>query len=121
MDLAGIYGWRGQWCWEQLKRLLPAAGVGVCFGALSFHLLSENALRIMIGLIGLGLNAMVGSALGIHAISRTNAWAATPGWSMIAGFTVLVCMRVDLRSRLRCCLKAGSDLCGHHGDLFYFR
>ena len=36
------------------QAVLPAAGVGVCIGALSFHLLSENALRIMIGLIGLG-------------------------------------------------------------------
>ncbi len=90
MDLTGIYGWRGQWCWEQLKRLLPAAGVGVCFGALSFHLLSDNALRIMIGLIGLGF----GMQWWVQHLGFTQsvdqevpgAWH-TRCWSMIAGFT----------------------------------
>ncbi len=90
MDLAGIYGWRGQWCWEQLKRLLPAAGVGVCFGALSFHLLSDNVLRIMIGLIGLGFGMQWWvQHLGFMQSVRQEvpgAWHARC-WSMIAGFT----------------------------------
>ena len=109
MDLAGIYGWRGQWCWEQLKRLLPAAGVGVCFGALSFHLLSDNALRIMIGhKVGLGFwNTMVGSAPGIHAISRAGgAWSlAYCCWSMIAGFTSFSVHAGGPPLQISCCLK----------------
>ena len=90
MDLAGICGWRGQWCWEQLKRLLPAAGVGVCFGALSFHLLSDNALRIMIGLIGLGFGMRwwVQHLGFMQSVGQEvpGAWH-TRCWSMIAGFT----------------------------------
>ena len=90
MDLAGIYGWRGQWCWEQLKRLLPAAGVGVCFGALTFHLLSDNALRVMIGLIGLGFGMQwwVQHLGFIQSVGHKvpGAWH-TRCWSMIAGFT----------------------------------
>ena len=90
MDLAGICGWRGQWCWEQLKRLLPAAGVGVCFGALSFHLLSDNALRIMIGLIGLGFGMQwwVQHLGFMQSVGQEvpGAWH-TRCWSMIAGFT----------------------------------
>ena len=89
MDLAGAYGWRGQRCWEQLKPLMPAAGVGVCFGALSFHLLLDNALRIMIGLrFGtqwwiqhLGLVQSVEQ--DVHRVWHTSYW------SMIAGFTSL--------------------------------
>jgi uncharacterized membrane protein YfcA len=54
MNISGIFGWKGSWCWRQLTRLLPAAGLGVCLGAISFHVLSENTLQVMIGLIGLG-------------------------------------------------------------------
>jgi hypothetical protein len=90
MDLTGILGWRGQWCWVQLKRLLPAAGLGICLGALSFHMLSENALRILIGAIGLGF--------GIQWWAKHLDWVSVsekqvPGpwhtrfWSTVAGFT----------------------------------
>ncbi len=90
MDITGIFGWKGSWCWRQLTRLLPAAGLGVCLGAVSFHALSENALQIMIGLIGLvfavqwwikHLNIVEGSGRAIPG-----AWH-TRFWSMVAGFT----------------------------------
>ncbi len=54
MDITGLCGWRGQWCWIQLRRLLPAAALGVCLGGMGFHGLSDNSLRVMIGGIGLG-------------------------------------------------------------------
>jgi uncharacterized membrane protein YfcA len=90
MDLAGLYGWRGQWCWVQLKRLLPAAGLGVCVGALSFHVLTENALRIMIGVIGLGFGVQWWiEHLGLvqSAQRRIPGPWHTRFWSMVAGFT----------------------------------
>ena len=90
MDLAGLYGWRGQWCWVQLKRLLPAAGLGLCIGALSFQVLSENSLRIMVGMIGLGFGIQWWAE---HLGLRQPAEKPAPGpwhtrfWSAIAGFT----------------------------------
>jgi uncharacterized membrane protein YfcA len=90
MDLTGLYGWRGQWCWVQLRRLLPAAGLGVCIGALSFHVLSENALRVMIGVIGLGFGIQWWVQ---HLRLVRSSEKPVPGpwhtrfWSTIAGFT----------------------------------
>jgi len=90
MDLAGLYGWRGQWCWVQRKRLLPAAGLGLCIGALSFQVLSENSLRIMVGMIGLGFGIQWWAEhLGLGQPAEKSApgpWH-TRFWSAIAGFT----------------------------------
>ena len=70
--------------------MLPAAGAGVCFGALSFHLLSDNALRIVIGLIGLGFGMQwwVQHLGFMQSVGQEvpGAWH-TRCWSMIAGFT----------------------------------
>ena len=89
MDLAGAYGWRGQRCWEQLKPLLPAAGVGVCFGALNFYLLLDNAFRIMIGL-RFGTQWWVQHLGLVQSVEQDvpRIWH-TSYWSMIAGFTSL--------------------------------
>ena len=90
MDITGLYGWRGQWCWIQLRRLLPAAALGVCLGGLGFHGLSDNALRVMIGGIGLGFGLQWWiQHLGLNHRSDPSlpsAWH-TRFWSMVAGFT----------------------------------
>ena len=90
MDITGLYGWRGQWCWIQLRRLLPAAALGVCLGGLGFHGLSDNALRVMIGGIGLGFGLQWWiQHLGLNHRSEPSlpsAWH-TRFWSMVAGFT----------------------------------
>ncbi len=90
MDVTGICGWKGSWCRLQLARLLPAAGLGVCLGAISFHALSESALKVMIGLIGLvfavqwwikHLNIVEESEQVIPSNWHTRFWG------MVAGFT----------------------------------
>ena len=53
MDFTGLHGWRGRWDREQLGRLIPAALIGIVFGALSFHLFSDDGIRILIGIIGI--------------------------------------------------------------------
>lgn len=54
MDFTGLHGWRGRWDREQLGRLIPAALIGIVIGALSFHLFSDDGIRILIGIIGIG-------------------------------------------------------------------
>ena len=90
MDLTGLHGWRGRWSLPHLKQLIPAAMLGIGLGALSFHWMSDDMLRILIGLMGLGF--------GLQWWLRHFRWMrpepeAIPGpvrtgfWSMIAGFT----------------------------------
>lgn len=90
MDMAGLHGWWGRWSVVQLKRLIPAAMVGIALGGLSFHIMTDDALRILIGLIGVGF--------GLQWWVKHLGWVASaerpvPGalrtafWSMLSGFT----------------------------------
>ena len=90
MDFTGLHGWRGRWCWEQLRRLLPSAGLGILAGVFSFHLLSDDALRIMIGCMGLvfGLQWWI-QHLGIFRGRDqrvTSVWHSVL-WGSVSGFT----------------------------------
>ena len=51
MDLIGLWGFRGHYDKTNLKIILPAAIVGILLGALSFSHLTENHIKLMIGLI----------------------------------------------------------------------
>ncbi len=90
MDVTGIFGWKGLWCGRQLARLLPAAGLGVFLGAMSFHALSEDALKVMIGLIGLvfAVQWWIKHLNIVEEPERSipNSWY-TRFWGMVAGFT----------------------------------
>ena len=90
MDLTGLHGWRGRWSIPHLKQLIPAALVGICLGALSFHWMTDDMLRILIGGIGV--------SFGAHWWFKHFGWMADlsqtrPGpmrtgfWGMVAGFT----------------------------------
>lgn len=51
MDFVAIWSFRGQWSKINLKYTLPGAIAGIVVGAFTFRYLSEDAIRIMIGLI----------------------------------------------------------------------
>jgi uncharacterized membrane protein YfcA len=51
MDGVALWSFRGQWCRKNLNIIIPGAIVGVVVGALSFRYLSEDMIRIMIGLM----------------------------------------------------------------------
>jgi uncharacterized membrane protein YfcA len=90
MDFTGLHGWRGRWSVPHLQQLIPAALIGIVIGALSFHWMNDDMLRILIGSIGV--------AFGLHWWLKHFGWLpdpkqSTPGpirtglWSMVAGFT----------------------------------
>ena len=73
------------------------------FRAMSFHALSENALQVMIGLIGLVFAAQWWiKHLNIVDDSPAGQFLArgTRFWSMVAGFSALACTQGDRRYRL---------------------
>jgi uncharacterized membrane protein YfcA len=90
MDLTGLHGWRGRWDRTQLGRLIPAALVGIVAGALSFHLFSDDGIRILIGVIGIGfglswwarqLGLVGGVASGVPGPWHTRFWAGVSGFT----------------------------------------
>ena len=88
MDFTGLHGWRGRWDREQLGRLIPAALIGIVIGALSFHLFSDDGIRILIGIIGIGfglswwirqLGLSSGVASNLPGPWHTRCWACVSG------------------------------------------
>lgn len=68
-DFFAIYAWRGQHHSGHFRVLLIGAVIGIGFGALTFHLVSEPMMRLMMGLMAL---AYVGSRwLGIGKPATT--------------------------------------------------
>lgn len=51
MDAVALWSFRGKWSRENLVIIVPGAIAGIAVGALSFHYLSDDMIRIMIGLI----------------------------------------------------------------------
>ncbi|MDP5325194.1 MAG: sulfite exporter TauE/SafE family protein [Litorivicinaceae bacterium] len=90
MDFTGLHGWRGRWDREQLGRLIPAALIGIVIGALSFHLFSDDGIRILIGIIGIGFGLswwirQLGLSSGV-ASNLPGPWH-TRCWACVSGFT----------------------------------
>lgn len=87
MDAVALWTFRGQWHRGNLRIMLPGAIAGVVVGALYFRYLSEDAVRILIGVIALLFTLN-------YLIRRNNsAQASKPNlikgsiWGAIAGFT----------------------------------
>lgn len=88
MDFSGIRAWRGQADWGDLRRLVPAALLGIGLGTLVFDLLSERMVKLLLGLIAIVFAAdrllrRKGGGSGPQARSRAFAWLCGTG----AGFT----------------------------------
>lgn len=68
MDLITIWAYRGKWSRRNLVILLPSAVVGIVIGTLTFDMVDENAVRLILGAIAFlfGLNYFV----GLSAASR---------------------------------------------------
>jgi hypothetical protein len=88
-DVVGVRSYFGQWHKPTLKIILPGALVGVAIGTLSFGVLSESAIRLLIGSISVAF-------VLISWLRRPVAQAARPSrvkgvfWSSLSGFTSFV-------------------------------
>lgn len=51
MDLLALWQYRGQWDGALLKQLIPPAVLGIGIGALSFSLMTNDHLRVLLGLL----------------------------------------------------------------------
>lgn len=89
MDLFALRGFRGKFDLTVIKPILPAALVGVIAGALTFHLMSERSIKLMIALLTFlfCFDALIKALRKTKPeAKRPNAWRASL-WSSLAGFT----------------------------------
>jgi uncharacterized membrane protein YfcA len=87
MDLVGLRVYYGKWDRENLKIMMPGALLGVALGTLTFGMLSDNAIRVLIGCIAVAftLNAWFGFGARQEPADRS----AIKGtfWSGLSGLT----------------------------------
>ena len=87
MDLVGVRVYYGKWDKENLKIMIPGALLGIAIGTLTFGILSENTIRILIGCIAVAfpLNAW----FGFSAQRQPAAKSVIKGtfWSGVSGLT----------------------------------
>jgi uncharacterized membrane protein YfcA len=53
MDIAGLRAWWGRWSRRELRTILPGALLGIALGAAVFGLMSDAAVKLMVGIIAL--------------------------------------------------------------------
>lgn len=89
MDLLGLKAFWGRWDPALLRLLIPPALLGVVAGSLSFRYLSEDWIRLLIGVIALVFSLHYWRS-GRRSGSRPPDTRRGRFWSSIAGFTGFV-------------------------------
>lgn len=92
MDVIGVWAYRRDWDRAQMRVLLPGALLGIAAGALSFRLLSDGAVKVIVGAIAVGF---VGWTLLRARFGRRDGATGTSVprgmfWSAVSGFTSTV-------------------------------
>jgi len=93
MDLFGLYAYRGVWDRRNLMLMLPGALVGIGLGTLTFRYLSDDGVRLIVGVVALGF--VIWNWLGPKLMRRAADHRTEPGpaglfWAGISGFTSFV-------------------------------
>jgi len=91
MDLIGVWAYRGRWQVSTLKIIVPAAIVGIAVGTASFHYLNVAAIKLLIGLIGVGFAFNYWLRRGPEVpIAKAPSRRKGSFWAAVAGFTSFV-------------------------------
>ncbi|MBM1220541.1 sulfite exporter TauE/SafE family protein [Ponticoccus sp. SC2-23] len=91
MDLVGVVIWRGQWDLGILKIMLPGALIGIGIGWLTAAMVSDDAIRLIVGSIAL-LFALrwAWSLRGPKAAPRPHHAGRATFWGAVSGYTSFV-------------------------------
>jgi uncharacterized membrane protein YfcA len=91
MDAVSLWTWRGQWDKGLIRLMLPAALVGIGLGWATASAVSDDAVRLIVGIIGL---SFVLRSLALWKSAHLRPVRQRPHmarfWSMLAGFTSFV-------------------------------
>ncbi|EKV31307.1 putative integral membrane protein [Caenispirillum salinarum AK4] len=92
MDVVNVWTYRRRWDHRAMRLLIAAAMVGIALGTATFHLLSADAIRLIIGAVALGFTAnWAWKRLRRHDPPAAGHNVAKGGfWGAVAGFTSFV-------------------------------
>ncbi len=96
MDGVGLWAYRGKWDAGSVAILLPASLAGVGLGWLLADYLSENLIRLLVGLIALAfavdywLGRRSGASAAAERPARPQDWRKGGFWGAVAGLTSFV-------------------------------
>lgn len=89
MDLVGVWSYRRQWDPANMKIIVPAAGVGIVIGTLTFDVMDESTIRLIIG--GIALSFAADHWIGRRSKEPAGRSTLKGGfWATVAGFTSFV-------------------------------
>ncbi len=85
MDAMGLWAYRRDADWEALRVLIPGGLVGIVVAALVFGLMSDDLVRLVIGVIAVGF--CLWRWLPRRAVTRPPPPSAGVFWGAVGGFT----------------------------------
>lgn len=91
MDAISLWAWRGQYHLSTLKRMLPGAAIGIGIGWLTAALVSDAAVRLIVGVVALAFSARwLLSGPARRATPRSESIMRASLWATLAGYTSFV-------------------------------
>jgi uncharacterized protein len=90
MDAMSVWAWRRTWSRENLKIMLPAGIAGTLLGFLMASVVSDAAIRLLIGVLALGFCFQAWLARMDDGPPRPPDWTKGSIWSGIAGFSSFI-------------------------------
>ncbi|MES3026076.1 MAG: sulfite exporter TauE/SafE family protein [Pseudomonadota bacterium] len=87
MDLVGMRVYFKKWDWANLRIMLPGALLGIALGTLTFGMLSENAVRILIGAIAVAFTLNTWFGFGARQGPAGRSVVKGTFWSAVSGLT----------------------------------
>ncbi|MBT0780755.1 sulfite exporter TauE/SafE family protein [Paracoccus sp. pheM1] len=90
MDVVSVASWRAWVDWQIMRRIMPGAVAGIGIGWASAELVSDSAVRLVVGLVSLAFvaRALVGAGQGAALAGARP--AAARFWGGLAGYTSFV-------------------------------
>lgn len=88
MDLVSVKAYWRQWDMKLVKSMVPAAGLGILLGGLSFHYFNAGAIRLLLGILAVSFTLNYWFKRDIAKKSPHTYWGWF--WSSLSGFTSFI-------------------------------
>lgn len=90
MDVVSVVSWRGWVDWRIMRHVMPGAITGIAIGWATAELVSDSAVRLIVGLVSIAfvIHAVVGA--GRNAMPARPQPKAAQFWGGLAGYTSFV-------------------------------
>ena len=92
MDAVSLWTWRGQWDKRILWQMVPAGLIGITVGWLTASLVSDAAVRLLVGLVAMSFVVMtiVKARYQASYTAKSNNPLSARFWGLLSGFTSFV-------------------------------